>query len=206
MMPKKSINSLLSAFALCTFVAACSDLPDSNQAMKEAEQVASNDAISESLFKVNNIVRENGWAEANRYSIRFNYSLVSQKKYPEMLVEQLKLSADEIKAMSDSDLSALKMQVGLGAMVSGLAEAFGEATPIGLAKSALNKYPEVNKYLSENSGSFKNDSAVKLIALIASYNQLSELGLPDDAPAGYVIPRTVTFSYIKTEKGWVKSQ
>ena len=174
--------------------------------MKEAQQVANNDALSASLFKVNNLARENGWAEANRYNIRFNYSLVSQKSYPEMLVEELKLTADEIKATSDADLNALKMQFGLGAVASNLAEAFGGATPISSAKSVLNKYPEVQRYLHENSSFFKNDPAIKLVALVGAYQQLNELGLPDDAPVGYTIPRTVTFSYINTEKGWIKSQ
>ncbi|MDP2852062.1 MAG: hypothetical protein Q8O23_01520 [Gallionella sp.] len=206
MLPNFRKTSLLLLCALISFLAACSNLPDGKQARKEAEQVANNDAISPSLFKVTDLARENGWAEGeNRYLIRFNYSLVSQKPYPEMLIEYLKQSEDEFKNMSDAELNAAKMQMGMGAMLTDMTEALGQSSPIGSAQTMLQKYPEIKIYLQARSSAFKDDPVIKLTAVVGVYTLLNELGLPDDAPTGHAISRTVTFTYIKTEKGWIKS-
>lgn len=172
--------------------------------MKEAEAVATRDAQGDKLFLTKDLKRENGWADGSNYKIRYQYNLVSRSNYPQMIIQILADSADELKNTPKQERDAIKIQLGLSGMLAGMTEAFGGDNPIGNALTLPKKYPEISDYLQSKNDIYRQYTDLRLIGLIGAYSILNDLGLQISAPAGTTTPREVTLTYMKTEKGWKK--
>jgi hypothetical protein len=186
--------------ALLACLSACSNQPGAADAKRDAELVAMNDLPSDTAFAVAELKRENGWAEGQDYKIHFTYNLKAKVDYPHLIVDLLKKSADEIKAMPKADRSAFAMQVGLGSMMAAMSS---DVPDIKAEMESYKQYPAIVDHI-RNSRDFHDDSSLLASSVYLTTSILQEYGIRKGQPAGTNIPRQVTFTYRKTEKGWQK--
>jgi len=198
------MNSRIRAvFFLLSFLAilvGCSNQPSSSDAKRDAEEVARADIPSEAAFSVADLVRENGWDEGGEYKIHFTYNLITTVDYPNLVVALLKKSVVEIKAMPKADRSALVMQVGLTSMLSGMSS---DAPDVKAELDSYKNFPAIIDYIRGNKD-FQDDSELLVSATYLTTNVLRDYNIRQGIAASTKIPRQVTFTYRKTEKGWQK--
>jgi hypothetical protein len=194
-----TIRSKYIVLALLAFMTACSNQPDAADAKRDAELAAKNDLPSEAAFVVSDLKRENGWQEGQDYKIRFTYNLKAKVDYPHLIVDLLKDSAAEIKAMPEADRNAFRMQIGLSSMVAGMSS---NVPDIEAEIQSYKQYPEILDQV-RNSRDLQ-DAELLGSAIYLTTSVLHDYGIQKGQPAGTNIPRQVTFTYRKTEKGWRK--
>jgi hypothetical protein len=194
-----TIRSKYIVLALLAFMTACSNQPDAADAKRDAELAAKNDLPSEAAFAVSDLKRENGWQEGQDYKIRFTYNLKAKVDYPHLIVDLLKDSAAEIKAMPEADRNAFRMQIGLSSMVAGMSS---NVPDIEAEIQSYKQYPEILDQV-RNSRDLQ-DAELLGSAIYLTTSVLHDYGIQKGQPAGTNIPRQVTFTYRKTEKGWRK--
>lgn len=180
------------------FLGACSNQPDAGSALKDAAAVANSDAPTEAGFEVTDLNRENGWAEGEYYKIHFTYNLTTKLDYPQLVINLLDESLKYAQALPSADLMGLQMQVGLTSMLSGMSS---EVTDVKKAVQSYRRYPEVNAYIDGNEA-WQKDSSLLAVSAFVTASALNSYQVIDGAPRGTKIPRQVTFTYRKTEKGW----
>jgi hypothetical protein len=194
-----TIRSKYIVLALLAFMTACSNQPDAADAKRDAELAAKNDLPSEAAFVVSDLKRENGWQEGQDYKIRFTYNLKAKVDYPHLIVDLLKDSAAEIKAMPEADRNAFRLQIGLSSMVAGMSS---NVPDIEAEIQSYKQYPEILDQV-RNSRDLQ-DAELLGPAIYVTTSVLHDYGIQKGQPAGTNIPRQVTFTYRKTEKGWRK--
>jgi hypothetical protein len=194
-----TIRSKYIVLALLAFMTACSNQPDAADAKRDAELAAKNDLPSEAAFVVSDLQRENGWQEGQDYKIRFTYNLKAKVDYPHLIVDLLKDSAAEIKAMPEADRNAFRLQIGLSSMVAGMSS---NVPDIEAEIQSYKQYPEILDQV-RNSRDLQ-DAELLGPAIYVTTSVLHDYGIQKGQPAGTNIPRQVTFTYRKTEKGWRK--
>jgi hypothetical protein len=195
-----TIRSTFIVLSLLAFLSACSRQPDTAAAKRDAELAAHNDLPSDTAFVVADLKRENGWQEGQDYKIRFTYNLQAKVDYPHLIVDLLKGSAAEIKAMPKANRKAFMLQVGLGSMMAGLSP---EVPDIKAEIDSYKQYPAIVEHL-RNSRDLQEDTDLLVAAVYGTALILHDYGIQKGQPAGTNIPRQVTFTYRKTEKGWQK--
>lgn len=191
------ILRVIMTVAFCSTLVACSNTPDG---VADAKLIADNDAINPRLFMVADLVRENGWQESNYYKIRFNYNLVPQGTYQQVWAEAIKnsLNKPEFKGKTsnvvrkDTNLSDFLESV--------LVIRYKDIT------ERVFRFPEVAEAYRSHGANFEGDKFVPMLLVLDTDDSFVKLGYTDKIQAGQKIARTVTISYIKTEKGWTKTQ
>lgn len=198
------LRRALAALAVCSLLAACSDKPDG---AADARQIAERDALDPNMFKVADLVRENGWQQGEYYNIRFNYSLAPQGSYPQMWALAVKEAADDpdFKSMTTPESVENFIRSTMPGDVMGLQRAAVLAMYEPL-KARLSKYPEViEAFRVHGAAAFKGNATLEALFMNGTDIRFKEIGYTEDVQAGQKIARTVTIAYMKTEKGWVKT-
>lgn len=195
-----TLRSSFIVLALLASLSACSNQPSAADAKRDAELVAKNDLPSEAVYVVDDLKRENGWLEGQDYKIHFTYNLKAKVDYPGMIVQLLKESANEIKAMPRPDRAALTMQVGLTSMMAGMSS---DVPDVKAELESYKQYPAIVDHI-RNSRDFKEDDNLLVPSVYLTTALLKSYGVQKGQPAGTKLPRQVTLTYRKTEKGWQK--
>jgi hypothetical protein len=195
-----SIRSAFTALCLLAFLSACSNQPSAADAERDAQLTAKNDLPSDAAFVVADLKRENGWPEEQTYKIHFTYNLKAKVDYPQLVVELLKKSAADIKAMPKADRAAFSMQVGLGSMMAAMSS---EVPDIKAEIEGYRQYPAIVDYI-RSSRELQDDTGLLASTVYLATTVMQNYGIQKGQPAGTAIPRQVTFTYRKTEKGWQK--
>jgi len=195
-----TLRSSFIALALLASLSACSNQPGADDAKRDAEGVAKNDLPSEAVYVVDDLKRENGWLEGQDYKIHYTYNLKAKVDYPGMIVQLLKESANEIKAMPRPDRAALTMQVGLTSMMAGMSS---DVPDVKAELESYKQYPAIVDHIRD-SPAFREDGDLLVPSVYLVTALLKSYGVQKGQPAGAKIPRQVTLTYRKTEKGWQK--
>jgi hypothetical protein len=195
-----TIRSAFIILPLLACLSACSDQPGAADAKRDAELVAKNDLPSDTAFVVADLKRENGWQEGQDYKIHFTYNIEAKVDYPHLVVDLLKKSAAEIKAMPQADRTAIAMQIGLGSMMAAMSS---DVPDVKAEMESYKHYPDILDYI-RNSGDFREDADLLVPSVYVTTTILHDYGVRKDQPLGTKLPRQVTFTYRKTEKGWQK--
>lgn len=196
---------------LLAILGGCSDTPNKSESLGEANAVASSDSMGPAIFKVEDLIRENGWLDGSYYKIRFNYNLTSQKAYTEMLAERMALDSEAYVGETEEQIT---LAFGMQAMADQLAGLSGQENVLKTVTAIMEKDgTEIGKALRKNPIQVANFNAIvnakdgdkRIVLWIRdAHKALNDIGLPDGSAVGTKIPRTVTFTYMKTENGWKK--
>lgn len=192
---RKIASSLLTIMCVGTLLCGCSSKPDGAD---EARNIAENDLPMKGPFKVTDFVRENGWESGNNYSVRFNYNIVPVADYEHMWALALPALAltDEFKGktaaqiLQNVDLTNYQYQI---------AKDQGRKT-----LERVANYPGLELALKAFHLVY-NHSDFELFSVEVLNINFNLIGFKIGMKAGDKIPRTVTLTYVKTEKGWVRT-
>lgn len=194
----------LAALGMLTLLVACNESVPSD---KLAHDTILSDAKNDELdgLVVDDFKKENGWQDtssANKYTVRYNYSLKLTKPLPEVVLGVAKSLEEEIQQQHKNPgfLGVDELQANLNIYT----EAENWVNPqkdafIARSKAFLLNCKPCGEFISKGS---KSEIELRWNIFIVAWSELEKLGFKDGAHIGDKVPRQAWSSFMKTENGW----
>lgn len=191
---------LILFLVLSASLSGCSDTPSTSDVLADAKVTADADNFCPGAFEVVDLIRENGWKDGDNYKVKFTYNLKTKYDYPGVVLKIITKAAEEVQNMDESEKASAFPNNGMRLVKSVL-------NPDGLdliqALDSYRQMPKVRDFIKSNSVLKSDEDNIFLATIIAS-SAIKNYGVTE-APVGTKISRQVTFTYMKTEKGWSRA-
>jgi hypothetical protein len=193
---------ILVSLMLVGLLTGCGDGPSNSLAMDDAKVAAMYDLPSKS-FELANVVHENGWKEGENYKIKFTYDFVAKANYEGVLASLIGESAEYYKGISSPEKMRLQMVAG---MLGGFATGKG-IFDVADTKTILDQFsamPIVVAAIKSNP-EFSADKTSLAVSTFIAANVIKSYAISHETVVGTKVSREITLLYMKTEKGWIKT-